>query len=54
MSSVPDPNAALQAMLQAGQAMAQGFSTILAKQQEMLQQGVAGAGAAGSPPARRR
>jgi polyhydroxyalkanoate synthase len=40
MSSVPDPNAALQAMLQAGQAMAQGFSTIMAKQQEMLQQGL--------------
>ena len=38
MSSVPDPNAALQAMFQAGQAMAQGFSQFLATQQQTLQQ----------------
>ena len=49
MSSVPDPNAALQAMLQAGQAMAQDFSAVLAKQQEMLQQGAAGAAPSGMP-----
>lgn len=49
MSSVPDPNAALQAMLQAGQAMAQGFSAVLAKQQEMLRQGAAGAAPSGMP-----
>jgi polyhydroxyalkanoate synthase len=36
MSSVPDPNAALQAMFQAGQAMAQGFSQYLATQQQNL------------------
>jgi polyhydroxyalkanoate synthase len=38
MSSVPDPNAALQAMFQAGQAMAQGFSQFLASQQQNLNQ----------------
>ncbi len=38
MSSVPDPNAALQAMFQAGQAMAQGFSQFLTSQQQTLQQ----------------
>ncbi len=36
MSSAPDPNAALQAMFQAGQAMAQGFSQFLASQQQAL------------------
>ena len=37
MSNVPDPNAALQAMFQAGQAMAQGFSQFLASQQKTMQ-----------------
>ena len=48
MSSVPDPNATLQAMLQAGQAMAQSFSTVMAKQQEMLQQTAPGVGGSAS------
>jgi polyhydroxyalkanoate synthase len=34
MSSIPDQNAAMQAMFQAGTAMAQGFSRFLAEQQE--------------------
>lgn len=37
MPTVPDPNAAVQAMLQAGQAMAQGFSQFLASQQQNFQ-----------------
>jgi hypothetical protein len=43
MSSSPDQNAAMQAMMQAGNAMAQGFSQFLAAQQK---QAVPGA----SPP----
>jgi hypothetical protein len=34
MSSIPDQNAAMQAMFQAGTAMAQGFSQFLAEQQQ--------------------
>ena len=34
MSSTPDQNAAMQAMFQAGNAMAQGFSQFLAEQQQ--------------------
>ena len=36
MSSPPDQNASLQAMFQAGNAMAQGFNKFLAEQQQQL------------------
>jgi polyhydroxyalkanoate synthase len=41
MSSSPEQNAAMQAMLQAGNAMAQGFSQFLADQQKLAVPGVA-------------
>jgi polyhydroxyalkanoate synthase len=51
MSSVPDPNAALQAMFQAGQAMAQGFSQYLATQQQSLKDKVPNPAAGVNPTA---
>jgi hypothetical protein len=39
MPSTPDQNAALQAMFQAGGAMAQGFNKFLAEQQQQLSAG---------------
>ena len=44
MSDTPDPNAALQAMFDAGQAMAQGFSQFLATQKQFVDTAVPGAG----------
>ena len=43
MSDTPDPNAALQAMFDAGQAMAQGFSQFLATQKQFVDAAVPGA-----------
>jgi hypothetical protein len=41
MSSLPDQNAVMQAMMQAGNAMAQGFSQFLSDQQKQAVPGIA-------------